>query len=45
MLHWKIFPMAGTEEQGDEAVTIDGSLMGKNGGRDIPSGTTVPVRV
>lgn len=27
VLHWKIFPVTGTEEQGDEAITVDGSLM------------------
>lgn len=30
---------------GDEAITVDGSLMGGNGGGDIHSGSTVTVRV
>lgn len=45
MLHWKVFPVTGTEEQGDEAITVDGSLMGRDRGGDIHSGTTVTVRV
>lgn len=45
MLHWKVFPVTDTEEQGDEAITVDGSLMGGNGGGDIHSESTVTVRV
>lgn len=37
--------MTGTEEQGDEAIAVVGSLMGRNGGGDIHSGTAVTVRV
>lgn len=45
MLHWKVFPVTDTEEQGDEAITVDGSLMGGNGGGDSHSGSIVTVRV
>lgn len=45
MLRWKVFPVTDTEEQGDEAITVDGSLMGGNGGGDIHSESTVTVRV
>lgn len=44
-VHCKIFPMTGREEQGDEAITVDGSLMDRNGGGDMHSGTAVTVRV
>lgn len=44
-LCWKVFPMTDTEEQGDETITVDGSLMGGNGGGDIHSESTVTVRV
>lgn len=37
--------MTNTLEQGDEAITVDGSLMGGNGGGGVHSGSTVSVRV
>ncbi|KAJ7425773.1 hypothetical protein WISP_21882 [Willisornis vidua] len=37
--------MTGIEEQGGKAITLDGSLKGGNGGRDVDSGTKVSAGV